>query len=585
MRRRDPARLPSPLVSRAGIEANLSDVMEAIAAAIPGHDAVITPDRRFTFADMVDRSHRLANVLTAAGLGCRTEREDLRPHESGQDHVALYLHNGPEYLEGMIGAWNARCVPFNVNYRYVAEELRALLLDADAKAVVYHARFAPVLAEIRGELPSLRLLLQVADDSDEPLLAGAIDYEHALSRAASTRPELPRSPDDLYCVYTGGTTGLPKGVLWRQADIYVAAMGGADPRDGSEFPDVAAAVAAAAGERIHPYMIAAPLMHGAGHWLAFLALTGGNPVVFGNVVDRLDPADVLDTIERERCSFMIVVGNAFGRPILDELARGRPDGSAYDISTLKVLATGGTAMTAGVKEEFLGHRPGLRIIDSVGASETGAQGRNVATSDGEVEAGVFEPGPGTCILDEEVAGVLAPTPGARGWLARTGRIPLGYLGDPAKTAATFPTVHGIRYSVPGDRAEWRADGRLRLLGRDSVCINTGGEKVFVEEVEAVLHSHPAVSDAVVVGRPSERWGSEVCAVVATDGAVSTADLVAHCEGHLARYKLPRTVVVVPEVLRSPNGKADYRWAAEIVAAAVPSEPDEHRTDDSGDPDQ
>ncbi len=562
----------------AGIEANISDVIEAIATAIPDHEAVVTPDRRLTFADLAERSHRLAHVLVDAGLGCHAERGILLPHESGQDHVALYLHNGNEYLEGMLGAWHARCVPFNVNYRYVAEELRSLLLDAGATAIVYHARFAPVLAEIRAELPTLRLLLQVADDSGEPLLDGALDYETALAGAPPERPDLPRSPDDLYCVYTGGTTGLPKGVLWRQADIYVAAMGGADPRDGSEFPDLDAAVAAASGGRVHPYMIAAPLMHGAGHWLAFLALTGGNPVVFGHVVDRLDPADVLDTIERERCSFMIVVGNAFGRPILDELARGRADGSAYDISSLSVLATGGTAMTAGVKEEFLRHRPGLRIIDSVGASETGAQGRNVATAEATVEAGVFEPGPGTCVVTEDMDAVVAPAPGARGWLARSGRIPLGYLDDPVKTGATFPTVAGVRYAVPGDHAEWRADGRLQLLGRDSVCINTGGEKVFVEEVEAVLHSHPAVKDAVVVGRPNERWGSEVCAVVATDGEVGAEELVSHCDGHLARYKLPRAVIFVPEVLRSPNGKADYRWAADVVAAGTPDRSDEKETD-------
>ncbi|MEQ8841796.1 MAG: acyl-CoA synthetase [Acidimicrobiales bacterium] len=547
-----------------GFDANIAEAFERIAARVPEKEALITSQRRLTFADVDARANRLANALVAAGIGCHTERAELEPWESGQDHVALCLHNGPEYLEGMLAAWKARGVSLNVNYRYVADELVQLLTDADAKAVVYHACFAPVIDEIRSQLPAVHTLIQVADASGEPLLDGAHDYEQLLAASSPRRPELDRSPDDLYMVYTGGTTGVPKGVLWRQADIWAAAMGGADPRDGEEFESYDAVVEDAAGERVYPYLIAAPLMHGGGQWLAWLAWMGGNPVVLGEVVDRLDPADVLRTIEREQCSFIIVIGNAFGRPILDELNRAIEAGEPYDISALKVLATGAAAMTTGVKEEFLAHRPGLRIIDSMGASESGTQGRNVSTDDADVEAGVFEPGPGTGLITEDMTEAVAPREGATGWLVRRGRIPLGYLGDAEKTARTFPTVDGVRYSVPGDRAEWLADGRLKLLGRDSVCINTGGEKVFVEEVEAVLHAHPAVRDAVVVGRPNDRWGNEVCAVVSTSAPVTADELIAHCDGHLARYKLPRTVVAVPEVVRGPNGKADYRWAAEIV---------------------
>lgn len=546
-------------------QANISEVFERIAARIPERDAVITPTRRLTFAEIDERANRLANALIEAGIRCHTERAELEPWESGQDHVALYLHNGPEYLEGMLAAWKARGVSLNVNYRYVAEELVSLLLDADAQAIVYHACFAPVIAEIRPRLPALATLVQVADESGNALLDGAHDYEALLAGSSPEQPDLDRSPDDLYMVYTGGTTGLPKGVLWRQADIWIAAMGGADPRNGKEFDSYDAAVESAAEDRVFPYLIAAPLMHGGGQWLAWLGWMGGDPVVFGHVVDRLDPADILRTIERERCSFMIVIGNAFGRPILDELDRAAAAGTPYDFSPLKVLATGAAAMTTGVKQEFLAHRPGLRIIDSMGASESGTQGRNVSTDDSDVEAGIFEPSPGTGIISDDLTAPVAPEPGASGWLARTGRIPLGYLGDAEKTRRTFPTVGGTRYSVPGDRAEWLADGRLKLLGRDSVCINTGGEKVFVEEVEAVLHAHPAVRDAVVVGRPSERWGNEVCAVVSTSAPVSRDELIEHCDGHLARYKLPRTVIAVPEVVRGPNGKADYRWAAEIAA--------------------
>ncbi|MEM7141517.1 MAG: acyl-CoA synthetase [Actinomycetota bacterium] len=555
-----------------GFEGNIAEVFEAIAARIGEREAIVTPTRRLTFAEISDRSNRLANLLIDRGIGCRTERDGLEPWESGQDHVALYLLNGPEYMEGMLASWKARGVSLNVNYRYVADELISLLTDADAKAIVYHARFAPVIAEIRDALPSLTTLIQVADESGEALLDGALDYEDALAAAPSGCPDLPRTPDDLYMVYTGGTTGLPKGVLWRQADIWVASMGGSDPRNGEEFDSLEAVVTTAVEERIYPYIIAAPLMHGGGHWLAWLAWMGGDPVVFGHVVDRLDPADFLRTIERERCSFTIMIGNAFGRPILDEYYRGHERGEPYDFSSMRVLSTGAAAMTTGVKAEFLAINPKLRVIDSIGASESGTQGRNVTTEDDELEAGIFAPGPGTGLVAEDHSGPIDPTPGATGWLSRHGRIPLGYLGDREKTERTFPTIEGIRYTIPGDRAEWLPDGRLKLLGRDSVCINTGGEKVFVEEVEAVLHAHPAIQDAVVVGRPNERWGNEVCAVVSTNAPVTTDELIDHCDGHLARYKLPRTVITVPEVVRGPNGKADYRWAAQIAANEGDTQP-------------
>ena len=278
-------------------EANIAEVFERIAARIPDREAVITPTRRLTFSEVDERANRLANALIGAGIRCHTERSELEPWESGQDHVALYLHNGPEYLEGMLAAWKARGVSLNVNYRYVAEELVSLLLDADAKAIVYHACFAPVIAEIRPQLPALATLVQVADESGNALLDGAHDYETLLAGSSAERPDVDRSPDDLYMVYTGGTTGLPKGVLWRQADIWMAAMGGADPRNGREFDSYEAAVEAAAEDRVFPYLIAAPLMHGGGQWLAWLGWMGGDPVVFGHVVDRLDPADILRTID------------------------------------------------------------------------------------------------------------------------------------------------------------------------------------------------------------------------------------------------------------------------------------------------
>jgi acyl-CoA synthetase (AMP-forming)/AMP-acid ligase II len=545
------------------VDFNIAQVHEAIAAAIPERECIVFRDRRLSFAEVNERTRQLANGLTARGLGLERERGDLEPHESGQDFVALLLLNGPEYLEGMVGAYKARTVPMNVNYRYVADELSSLLNDAGATAIIYHDCFAPVLAAIRDQLPHLRVLIQVADESGEALLEGATEYEEFLAGASPERPDLDWSPDDLYVAYTGGTTGPPKGVLWRQADIYAGAMGGADPASGDERKSLDEIVGYAAEPRIHPYLIAAPLMHAAGHWLAFLAWAGGDPVVLSPVADRLDAKAVLRTIETEKAAFIIVVGNAFGRPLLDEI-----DAGEYDLSSLKILSTGGTAMTAEVKEAFLKRRPGLRVIDSIGSSESGAQGRHVATSSDEVAAGVFWPGPGTGLLAEDHSGPIRAEDGGEGWLARSGRIPLGYLGDADKTAATFPEIDGVRYSIPGDRARWNADGSIKLLGRDSVCINTGGEKVFVEEVEAALHSYPGVADVIVVGRPSERWGSEVVAVVAASAPLPTFDqLVAHSAERLARYKLPKEILFVDQVERGPNGKPDYGWAAEIAVSA------------------
>ncbi len=547
------------------MEFSIAAAHEAIAAVIPDRECIVFRDRRLTFAEVTERSRRLANALLARGFGCHTERSELESWESGQDHVALYMRNCPEYLESMLGGYKARAVPFNVNYRYVADELRSLFLDSNARAVVYHAEFAPDLAAIRPDLPHLELLVQVDDDSGEPLLPGAIAYEDLLAHASPERPDVEWSPDDLYIAYTGGTTGLPKGVLWRSADIFMAAMGGADPATGAERESYEELAEIAALPKVFPYLIPAPFMHVAGHWLAFLGWAGGDSVVIPPIVDRFDPESILDTVERERCGFMLLVGNAFGRPLLDALAT-----STHDLSSLRIISTGGAAMTADVKQGFLERLPGLRLLDTVGSSESGNQARLETTDSKDVVAGVFKPGSTTGVLSEDRSRLLAPGDEEIGWLARWRRVPLGYLGDPAKTTTTFPTVDGVRYSIPGDRARLSADGMMHLLGRDSVCVNTGGEKVFVEEVEAALHSHPAIADVVVCGRPSDRWGSEVVAIVqlASGATVAEAELVDHASSTLARYKLPKAIVFVDRVPRSPNGKADYKTAATIALAAA-----------------
>ena len=546
---------------------NLAWLHEAIAAAVPERECLVFRDRRLSWADVTDRTRRLADVLRRAGLGCHRERGALENWDSGQDHVALYLYNGNEYLEGMVGAFKARCVPVNVNYRYVDEELVYLFEDSRARAVIYHARFAPTLARIRAQLPDVALWIQVGDESGEPLLPGALDYETALAGATPRAPEA-LSPDDLYVLYTGGTTGMPKGVLWRQEDIFRAAL---YPRPDAEPEDVVAH-AKQGGIRSLP---APPFMHGAAHWVAFNMWFVGGTIVVQSHPDRLDPADIWSTIAREHVNAMTIVGDAFGRPLADELRRAasraqRAEGerrpSGYDVSSLRLLTSGGAILTAALKRELLELLPGVRILDALGSSESGAQASFSSQDSRSAETGRFELAPGNLVLREDLSGPVAPGSGEQGWLARSGAVPLGYFRDPDKTAKTFPVIDGVRYAVPGDRAMLEADGRLRLLGRDSVTINTGGEKVFAEEVEQALKHHPAVYDAVVVGTPHARWGQQVTAVVRLRAGDTPSEeaLLAVARAHIAAYKLPKRFVFVDEIRRSPSGKADYRWAKEVA---------------------
>jgi len=538
---------------------NLASLHEALAAAFPERECIVFRDRRLTWGDVTERSRRLADALRRAGLGLRRERAALANHECGQDPVALYLYNGNEYLEGMLGAMKARAVPFNVNWRYVDEELLYLFRDARARAVIYHERFAPVLERIRPELPGLELLLQVADGSGHGLLPGAIDYEAAL---AAAEPAAPRdlSPDDLYVLYTGGTTGMPKGVLWRQADIFTAALA---PR--SVPPQVDALVERARrrpGPRCLP---APPFMHGAAHWVSFSMWHVGGTIVVQSETERLDPHDVWATVERERVEALTIVGDAFAAPLLDALAE-----KTYDLSSLRLLTSGGAILSATRKAELLRRIPGMKILDALGSSESGQQASQVTEAGGTPTTGDFVMVDDNAILDDDQSAELAPGSGAEGWLAKRGAVPLGYLGDAEKTARTFPVVNGVRYSVPGDRAVAEAGGRLRLLGRASVTINSGGEKIFAEEVEHALKHHPDVRDAVVVGTPHERFGQQVTALVElrAGAARDESALRATVREHLAAYKVPRAFVFVPKVLRAPSGKTDYRWAVAEARSAL-----------------
>jgi 3-oxocholest-4-en-26-oate---CoA ligase len=535
---------------------NLADVYEAVADAIPDNDAIIWGERRWTYRQLDERANALANVLHGAGHGARRSRAGLGGHETHQDHLAIYLYNGNEYLESMLGAFKARVAPFNVNYRYVEEELLYLLDSCQASAIVFDSRFADTLAAVLPKLPELRTLIQVGDG---PLLEGAVAYEDALATASTLAPSLERSPDDLYILCTGGTTGMPKGVLWRQADIFMGSMGGRDLSTGTEKGSLEEIVDAAKNSGGAKVLPAPPFMHGAAQWVAFSGFNGGSSIVIQDDVVRLDPADVWRAVDREGVNVMLIVGDAFGRPLVEELETGDHDGSS-----LLAIVSGGAPLNSTLKDRFLAALPSVMILDAVGASETGSQMSHVSAAGAKSSTGRFTPGPSATVVSADLSTVLEPGHDGDGWLAQKGRVPLGYLGDADKTERTFPVIDGTRYAVPGDRARLTAEGEIELFGRDSVTINSGGEKIFAEEVEQALAHHPDVFDVVVAGRPSEKWGNEVIAIVQLrDGATPDEQALRdEAATHVARYKLPKAFVFVDSVMRSPAGKADYRWAKE-----------------------
>jgi len=562
-----PAFAAHKVLAMAAASFDLSTVFRTVAQTLPDHNVLVWRDKRLTYAQMDARIDGIAHYLVSRGLGCHTERDQLAGHQSGQDHMGLYLRNGNEYLEAMVAGYRARVAPFNVNFRYVEEELIYLLADAKAKVLVYAAEFAPHVQSIRGRLPDLEVLIQVADGSGNELLPDALDYESitATPEPASGMPT--PSGDDLYVLYTGGTTGMPKGVLWRQHDIFMSAMGGRPFMAGGQplnsYDDLAAQARAQGGFR--SMLLIPPLMHGAAQWGVFNTISTGGWIALPDDVKRLDAEAVLRLAERERVLGIPVVGDAMARPLADEIEKGD-----YDLSGLMALTNGGATLSPTIRDRLLAALPNLIIMDAVGASESGAQMTTVATKGADVKTATFTPLADTTVVSADFSHMLKPGEGV-GWLARREFVPLGYLGDAEKTARTFPTIDGVRWSIPGDKARLLDDGSIELLGRDSQTINSGGEKIFAEEVERAVASHPAIYDVVVTGRPSERWGSEVVAVVQfAQGRTATDDELAEaCRQHIADYKVPKAFVRTDSIVRSPAGKADYRWAKAVVSAAMP----------------
>jgi 3-oxocholest-4-en-26-oate---CoA ligase len=523
------------------MEYNLADLWERVVDTVPDREALVAGDRRLTYAEADERVDRLAHHLADHGIG-------------PGDHVALYLQNGVEYLEGMLAAFKIRAVPVNVNYRYVEEELRYLFNDADAKAVVFHREFAPKLAAIRSEVPTLTHYVAVDDGSGADLEAlGAVEYEAALSRSHAGRDFPARSADDLYILYTGGTTGMPKGVMWRHEDIFFGAFGGGDFAGAAiDRPEAISDKAIAGRTRCLP---ACPFMHGTAHWMAFTTLYSGGTVII-STDRRFDARRLWELIATEHVNFLVIVGDAFARPLVDALDGL---GDAVDLSGLVVILSGGAILSPTVKHDLAEGLPSTMIIDGYGSSEAGGQGQAVTVAGAPPSEGPrFRVNDQTTVLTAD----LAPAPvGVVGKLARRGHIPIGYYHDPEKSAATFPVVDGVRWSVPGDDARIEDDGTITLLGRGSVSINTGGEKVYPEEVEAALKADDDVMDAIVVGVPDARWGERVVALVEprSGHTIDPATVGETVRRHVAGYKAPRSILVVDMIVRSPSGKPDYRW--------------------------
>jgi 3-oxocholest-4-en-26-oate---CoA ligase len=552
---------------------NIADLFERAVDAVPDRPALVVGDDRLTFAQVEDRANRLAHHLAANGVG-------------HGDHVGIHGQNSTEWMVAMMAAFKLRAVPININYRYVEAELAYLFDDADLVALVHDVAYAPRVAAVAGDVETLRHFVAMpgpplpesAAAADDPAVRsavaalGSVPIADALAGAEAARDFGERSPDDHYVLYTGGTTGMPKGVVWRHEDVFFALGGGID---GYTQERVASATQlaeqAAASDAPLITLSAPPLMHGAAQWSTLRAWFAGNTVVF---LPRFDPVDVWRTIERERCNIIMITGDAMGRPLIEAL----DDPSRYDLSSLISVASSAAVFSPVVKDRFIEALPNTIIVDAIGSSEGGHNGTVALQKGGTAMKGggpTVSPGRDAVVLDDDLRPVV-PGSGVVGRLARGGNIPLGYYKDEAKTASTFlVAADGRRYVVPGDMATVEEDGSITLLGRGSVCINTGGEKVYPEEVEAALKAHADVFDAVVVGVPDERWGSRVTAVVQprAGGEPPTLEaLDAHCRTLLAGYKVPRQLHLVSEVVRSPAGKPDYRWAAEVATGAADPAP-------------
>jgi len=524
---------------------NYAELWKGIAKADPSRPAQIFGDTVYSWGEFHSRSNALSADMIASGM---------------QHHakVAHYLYNSPQYLEATFASWLAGFVPVNTNYRYGPEEILYLFDNSDAEAVVFHAVFVDLIEQVRDRLPKVKRWYMVADESGNATPAWAVEYESVVSKSApDVTPVAPYSGDDMLFLYTGGTTGMPKGVMWRQEDLLMVLGRGGNALTqvppGDSIEELIARIKP--GEKGIVTLVACPLMHGTGQFSAFISMAMGGCIV--TMPNRnFDSAKLWDLVEQRSVNTIVIVGQAFAGPMLEALDANP---GKWNTSSVIQMGSSGVMWSQENKDALLNHIPQMLISDSFGSSEAVGMGMSVSAKGAAVKTAQFALGP-NCVVFTEEGKRVEPGSGERGLVAVGGAIPLGYYKDEVKSAQTFRIFEDRRWTVPGDWAEVNADGTLHLLGRGSVCINTGGEKVFPEEVEEVLKTHAAVRDAVAVGIPDTRFGETICAVVEAEPgqAPSLEELSTHVKSRLAAYKAPRNVVLISTIGRAPNGKVDYK---------------------------
>ena len=535
---------------------HFASVFEKISKIIPEKPALVCEDKVLNWQEFEDQAAKLANYLENKGL-------------SFDSKVGLYLHNSNEYLVAQFATFKNESVPINVNYRYQEDELIYLLDNSDAEAIFYQACYAERIKAIKDKLPKIKAFIQVMDGSED-LLEGSDEYSKIIQKE-NKQEEKERSEENFYMLYTGGTTGMPKGVMYKQGSFLSSmmktafAMGFPVPEN---IEDIEKIIKDKASSNELPVsLVGCPLMHGTGMWLgAFLPhLSGGSVLTMPTL--GFDPDRLWREVESKKASSVVIVGDAFARPMLDSLNKAFEDGNSYSIDSLQTIISSGVMWSSEVKDGLLKHKD-MVLIDTMGSTE-GGMGSSISSRDNPAETAKFSINPGVVIIDDEGKEVT-PGSGIRGKIGTSGLVPEGYYKDPDKSAETFKEFNGVRYSFPGDYALLEEDGSITLLGRGSNCINTAGEKVYPEEIEEALKLNESVYDCLVVGLTDEKFGQKVVAVVSSEEGnnPSEAELIAFLKTNLAGYKVPKSILITDVVKRAPNGKANYKWARDFAETAL-----------------
>jgi 3-oxocholest-4-en-26-oate---CoA ligase len=536
------------------VEFNAADIFEGVVQRIPDREAVVLGETRLTYKELDARANKAAHALKKLNI-------------SKGSHIGIYAFNCIEWLEIMLGAYKLCAIPININYRYVEEELKYLMNNADIEAIFFHQQFSDKLNNIADALPLLKTYVSINDGSDAKSDLVCVDYEALIEHESEEQVPQLRSGDDQYILYTGGTTGMPKGVVWRMEDVLMTLGGGIDAVTGEKYPTPEALADKCLQDQTTALALA-PLMHGAAQWQSFNAFFSGWKLVFNDQV-TFDAHHAWDLIAKERVMNLTITGDAMGRPLCDALPAALQRG--LDLSCLFVIASSASVFSSSIKDTMITLLPNLFIIDAVGSSETGATGVNIHTKDGKLKDSgggpKFNKPDFSAILNLETQQIIPQSDTETiGYLARKGHVPIAYYKDPEKSKKTFIDVEGERFSVPGDMAKYESDGQITLLGRGSVSINSGGEKIFPEEVEMALKAHPNVFDCLVVGVKDETWGQKVVAVIQRrdSSELTLEDLKETSAKYIASYKMPKALIFSDLIERAPSGKPNYQWAQEFA---------------------